>query len=162
VFVNIHPLDLADDMLLGLDDPLAARAGDVVLEITERASLEGIPDFRTRILNLRDVGYRIAVDDLGAGYAGLTTFAALEPDIVKLDMTLVRNCAAEPVKRKLIGSMSALCRDLGMQVVAEGIETAAERSTVVDLGCELLQGYLIGRPARLPRAPGEDAGPVST
>jgi EAL domain-containing protein (putative c-di-GMP-specific phosphodiesterase class I)/ActR/RegA family two-component response regulator len=150
VFVNIHPLDLADEVLLGLDDPLAARAGDVVLEITERASLEGIPDFRTRILNLRDVGYRIAVDDLGAGYAGLNTFAALEPDVVKLDMTLVRNADTEPVKRKLIGSMATLCRDLGMQVVAEGIETEAERDTVVALGCEFLQGYLIGRPGPLP------------
>jgi EAL domain-containing protein (putative c-di-GMP-specific phosphodiesterase class I) len=122
----------------------------VVLEITERASLEGIPDFRTRILNLRDLGYRIAVDDLGAGYAGLNTFAALEPDVVKLDMTLVRNCDSEPVKRKLIGSMATLCKDLGMLVVAEGIETKAERDTVVHLGCEFLQGYLLGRPGPLP------------
>jgi EAL domain-containing protein (putative c-di-GMP-specific phosphodiesterase class I) len=150
VFVNIHPLDLADEVLLGPDDPLAPRASDVVLEITERASLEGIPDFRTRILNLRDLGYRIAVDDLGAGYAGLNTFAALEPDVVKLDMTLVRNADSEPVKRKLIGSMAALCRDLGMLVVAEGIETKAERDTVVDLGCDFLQGYLLGRPGPLP------------
>jgi EAL domain-containing protein (putative c-di-GMP-specific phosphodiesterase class I) len=150
VFVNIHPLDLADELLLGLEDPLAGRAGDVVLEITERASLSGIPDVHTRILNLRDKGYRIAVDDLGAGYSGLTAFAALQPDVVKLDMTLVRGCDAEPVKRKLIGSMAALCRDLGMQVVAEGIETPAERAAVVDLGCDLLQGYLIGRPGKLP------------
>ncbi len=151
--MNIHPLDLADEVLLGFDDPLAPRAGDVVLEITERASLEGIPDFRTRVLSLRDMGYKIAVDDLGAGYAGLNTFAALEPDVVKLDMTLVRNCHQEPVKRKLIGSMAALCKDLGMQVVAEGIETVAERGAVVDLGCDLLQGYLLGRPARLPASP---------
>ena len=150
VFVNIHPLELADEELLALDDPLASRASDVVLEITERASLEGIPDFRTRILNLRDVGYRIAVDDLGAGYAGLNTFAALEPDVVKLDMTLMRNCDKEPVKRKLIGSMAALCRDLGMQVVAEGIETPAERTWSSSSGCDFLQGYLIGRPGRLP------------
>jgi EAL domain-containing protein (putative c-di-GMP-specific phosphodiesterase class I) len=143
-------------VLLGLDDPLAARASEVVLEITERASLEGIPDFRSRILNLRDLGYRIAVDDLGAGYAGLNTFAALEPDVVKLDMTLVRNADSEPVKRKLIGSMATLCRDLGIQVVAEGIETKAERDTVVDLGCDLLQGFFIGRPGPLP-VPG--AGP---
>jgi EAL domain-containing protein (putative c-di-GMP-specific phosphodiesterase class I)/CheY-like chemotaxis protein len=150
VFVNIHPLDLADQVFLGHDDPLAPMASDVVLEITERASLEGIADFRTRILNLRDLGYRIAVDDLGAGYAGLNTFAALEPDVVKLDMALVRNADSEPVKRKLIGSMAALCRDLGILVVAEGIETQAERDTVVDLGCDFLQGYLLGRPAALP------------
>jgi EAL domain-containing protein (putative c-di-GMP-specific phosphodiesterase class I) len=149
VFVNLHPLDLADERLLGLEDPLASRAENVVLEITERASLEGIPDFRTRILRLRDLGYRIAVDDLGAGYAGLTTFAALEPDIVKLDMSLIRNCDTEPVKLKLIRSMAALCGDLGMQVVAEGIETENERAAAIAAGCGLLQGYLIGRPGKL-------------
>jgi EAL domain-containing protein (putative c-di-GMP-specific phosphodiesterase class I)/CheY-like chemotaxis protein len=150
VFVNIHPFDLKDDVLLGRGDPLASRAGDVVLEITERASLEGIPDFRSHILRLREMGYRIAVDDLGAGYAGLNTFAALEPDVVKLDMTLIRSCDSESVKRKLIGSMAALCRDLDMLVVAEGIETTAERDAVMELGCNLLQGFLIGRPGKLP------------
>jgi len=69
---------------------------------------------------------------------------------VKLDKSLIRNADKEPVKRKLIGSMATLCRDLGMQVVAEGIETQAERNAVVELGCEFLQGYLIGRPGPLP------------
>jgi EAL domain-containing protein (putative c-di-GMP-specific phosphodiesterase class I)/CheY-like chemotaxis protein len=150
VFVNLHPLDLADERLLGPEDPLASRAENVVLEITERASLDGITDFRTRILNLRDLGYRIAVDDLGAGYAGLNTFAALEPDIVKLDMSLIRNCDREPVKLKLIQSMATLCGELGMQVVAEGIETESERAAASAAGCGLLQGYLIGRPGKLP------------
>jgi EAL domain-containing protein (putative c-di-GMP-specific phosphodiesterase class I)/CheY-like chemotaxis protein len=156
IWVNLHPLDLADDRLLGPDDPLAARAGHVVLEITERASLEKIPDFRNRILKLRDLGYRIAVDDLGAGYAGLTTFAALEPDIVKLDMSLIRNCHVEPVKQKLIRSMTALCGELGIQAVAEGIETEEERAAATAFGCELLQGYLLGRPGRLPLASAQD------
>ena len=111
---------------------------------------KGSPISRTRIRNLRDLGYRIAVDDLGRAMPGSTRFAALEPDIVKLDMSLVRNSDSEPVKRKLIGSMAALCRDLGMLVVAEGIETEAERDVVVDLGCDFLQGYLIGRPGALP------------
>jgi EAL domain-containing protein (putative c-di-GMP-specific phosphodiesterase class I)/CheY-like chemotaxis protein len=150
IFVNLHPLDLADERLFGPEDPLASRAEKVVLEITERASLEGIADFRTRILNLRDLGYRVAVDDLGAGYAGLTTFAVLEPDIVKLDMSLIRNCDREPVKLKLIQSMAALCGELGMQVVAEGIETENECAAAIAAGCDLLQGYLIGRPGKLP------------
>ena len=147
IFVNIHSLDLRDDQLFSSAEPLSALAPKVVLEITERATLEGIPDVRTKVRTLRDLGFRIAVDDLGAGYAGLTTFAALEPDIVKLDMSLVRNVDREPVKRKLIGSMTGLCRDLGMLVVAEGIETTAERDVVVELGCDLLQGFLLGRPA---------------
>jgi len=94
------------------------------------------------------MGYRIAVDDLGAGYAGLTSFAQLEPHIVKLDMSLVRNVHEAPTKRKLIQSIVALCRDLGIEPVGEGVETAAERDVLEQLGCTLLQGYLFGKPER--------------
>jgi EAL domain-containing protein (putative c-di-GMP-specific phosphodiesterase class I) len=86
------------------------------------------------------------VDDLGAGYAGLTSFAALNPHVVKLDMSLIRGADREPVKQRLIGSMAALCKEFGIMVVAEGIETPAERETVTALGCDLIQGFLIGRP----------------
>jgi EAL domain-containing protein (putative c-di-GMP-specific phosphodiesterase class I)/CheY-like chemotaxis protein len=149
-FVNLHSHDLLDGDLLDPATPLSAHADRVVLEITERATLDGIPDLRGRISTLRDRGFRIAVDDLGAGYAGLTSFAALEPDIVKLDMSLIRGVHEAPIKQKLVGSMAAVCRELGIKVVAEGIETEAERAAVVDLGCDLLQGFLIGRPAELP------------
>jgi len=150
VFVNIHPLDLTDDTLLSPDGPLSRWAPRVVIEVTERASLEAVPDARARIRALREMGFRIAVDDLGAGYAGLSSFAALEPEIVKLDIALVRGVDSEPVKQKLIASISGLCQDLGMLVVAEGVETTAEREMLVRLGCGLLQGYLIGRPQRQP------------
>jgi EAL domain-containing protein (putative c-di-GMP-specific phosphodiesterase class I) len=120
----------------------------VILEVTERSSFARVPELRDRIKVLRELGYRIAVDDLGAGYAGLTSFAALEPEVVKLDMALVRGVDHEPIKRRLVGSMARLCRELGILVVAEGVETPAERDVLVDLGCDLLQGYLFGRPAR--------------
>jgi EAL domain-containing protein (putative c-di-GMP-specific phosphodiesterase class I) len=146
-FVNVHPLELSDDALLRPDAPLSRHAHSVVLEITERQSIEGVPGLPGRIKALRTLGYRLAIDDLGAGYAGLGTFAILEPDVVKLDMSLVRGCDHEPVKQQLIRSMTSLCKELGALVVAEGIETPAERDTVVELGCDLLQGYLLGRPA---------------
>ena len=146
LFVNLHPQDLLDPSLLSPDSPLAAHAQSVVLEVTERASLEGIADLPQRIRSLRSLGYRIAVDDLGAGYAGLTSFAALEPEVVKLDMALVRGADQEPIKRKLIHSITTLCKELAILVVAEGVETEAERRTMVELGCDLLQGYLLGRP----------------
>jgi EAL domain-containing protein (putative c-di-GMP-specific phosphodiesterase class I) len=72
----------------------------------------------------------------------------LEPEIVKLDITLVRDIDTSSVKQKLVSSMTALCNDMGLQIVAEGVETAAERDTLVDLGCDLLQGYLFARPGR--------------
>jgi EAL domain-containing protein (putative c-di-GMP-specific phosphodiesterase class I) len=146
-FVNVHPQELADDALLLPDAPLSRHARSVVLEITERQSIEGVPDLHERIKALRALGYRLAIDDLGAGYAGLTSFTALEPDVVKLDMALIRGCDHEPMKQQLIRSMTALCGELGARVVAEGIETEAERDTVVGLGCDLLQGFLLGRPA---------------
>jgi EAL domain-containing protein (putative c-di-GMP-specific phosphodiesterase class I) len=148
LFVNVHALELTDTDLYRTSSPLSARAAAVVLEVTERTSFERVPDLRARIKGLRDLGYRIAVDDLGAGYAGLTSFAALEPDVVKLDMALVRGVDREPIKYRLVGSMTRLCRDLGILVVAEGVETPAEKEALLELGCDLLQGYLFGRPGR--------------
>jgi EAL domain-containing protein (putative c-di-GMP-specific phosphodiesterase class I) len=148
VFVNLHAADLLDDHLLDPGSPLSAHARRVVLEITERAGLDEVKDARARVESLKRMGYRIAVDDLGAGYAGLTSFAQLEPHIVKLDMSLVRNLHEAPTKRKLIQSIVALCRDLGIEPVGEGVEIAAERDVLEQLGCTLLQGYLFGKPDR--------------
>jgi EAL domain-containing protein (putative c-di-GMP-specific phosphodiesterase class I) len=149
LFVNLHPADLFDDTLYE-DGPLARKAARVVLEITERATLEDIPSLPQRLVDLRQRGYRLAVDDLGAGYAGLSTLAHIEPDYVKLDMSLVRDIDGTPTKQKLVRSMTHLCEDLGMEVVAEGIETVAERDALRASGCELLQGYLFARPERRP------------
>jgi EAL domain-containing protein (putative c-di-GMP-specific phosphodiesterase class I) len=149
-FVNLHSRDLLDETLYSPDAPISHFANNVVLELTERASLDDIDNVPSRIRALRELGFRIAVDDLGAGYAGLTSFAILQPDIVKLDNSLVRNVDQEPTKRKLIQSMTSLCREMGMLVISEGVETTAERDTLADLGCELLQGYLFARPGKLP------------
>ncbi len=146
LFVNLHTQDLLDADLFDRDRPLARIAEHVVLEITERASLLHVRDVQTRIARLREMGFRIAVDDLGAGYAGLTSFAQLEPEVVKLDMSLVRGVHAQPTKLTLVRTMVAMCRELGMQVVAEGIETAEERDAMVQTGCDLMQGYLFARP----------------
>lgn len=147
LFVNLHPHDLRDDTLFTVADPLAPLAERVVFEVTERASLDDIPDAITRVASLRARGFRVALDDLGAGYAGLTSFAQLLPDFVKLDMSLVRGIDGHAAKQRLVASMIAVCRDLGMELIAEGVETAAERDTLVALGANLLQGYLFAKPA---------------
>jgi EAL domain-containing protein (putative c-di-GMP-specific phosphodiesterase class I) len=148
VFVNLHPADIFDDDLYDANSALAPFAERVVLEVTERAALEGGTGVTDRVRDLRALGYRIAVDDLGAGYAGLNYLAMLEPDVVKLDIGLVRDIHKIPVKRKLVGSMIGLCRDLGIVVVAEGVETVEERDVLVELQCDLLQGFLFARPGK--------------
>jgi EAL domain-containing protein (putative c-di-GMP-specific phosphodiesterase class I) len=94
------------------------------------------------------MGFQIAMDDLGAGYAGLSNYSLLEPDIVKIDMSLVRHIDREPRKQSIVRSMTSLCKELGTIVVAEGIETPEERDTLLGLGCNLLQGFLFARPGR--------------
>jgi EAL domain-containing protein (putative c-di-GMP-specific phosphodiesterase class I) len=147
LFVNLHSRDLLDETLFDPQAPLTAWASRTVLELTERAAIDGIDDIADRIARLRALGFRIAIDDIGAGYSGLNSFATVQPDFVKLDITLVRGLDSDPVRRRLVRLLTELCNDLGIFVVAEGVETAPERDALIDLGVDLLQGYLFARPA---------------
>lgn len=149
LFVNLHATDLADDDLYYANAPLSRHAERVVLEITERHSLQGISDVGARVAMLRRLGYRVAVDDLGVGYTGLASFGQLEPDVVKLDMALVRSIESSETRASVVRSMINVCtEELGTEVVCESVETAAERDVLHDLGAHLLQGYLFAKPAR--------------
>lgn len=147
LFLNLHPLDLLDDDLLKATSTLTPLASRITLEVTERTSLDGLRDIRSRISKIRGLGFRFALDDFGAGFGGLTTFALLEPDVVKIDMALVRGIEQEPTKQTLVKTMTQMCRELNISVVAEGVETPAERDELVRAGCDLMQGYLFARPA---------------
>jgi EAL domain-containing protein (putative c-di-GMP-specific phosphodiesterase class I) len=146
VFVNLHLHDLFDKQLTSPFAPLSKIASRVVLEITERTSLEGQIDLRYRVAELRELGFQIAIDDLGGGHARMGTFSPLDTDFVKLDMALVRDVEKHQMKQRLIRSVTQLCREQGTQVIGEGVETEAEAEVLVELGCDLLQGYLIARP----------------
>jgi EAL domain-containing protein (putative c-di-GMP-specific phosphodiesterase class I) len=148
-FINMHPAELTDAALYDAASPLADHAGRVVFEVTERRSLTEVSELGERLHTLRSMGYRFALDDLGAGYAGLASVADLAPDVIKLDMSLVRGVHANPTRQKLVASMAQLARDLGVPLVAEGVETREERRVLYALGCDLLQGYLFARPARV-------------
>jgi EAL domain-containing protein (putative c-di-GMP-specific phosphodiesterase class I) len=146
VFINLHALDLFDRSLSSPYSPLTKIASRVVLEITERNSLDGVKDVRYRVAELRALGFRIAVDDLGGGHARMGALQPLDTDFVKLDMSLVRDVDSHPMKQRLVQSITQLCREQGMKVIGEGVETVAEAQTLWELGCDLLQGYLIARP----------------
>jgi EAL domain-containing protein (putative c-di-GMP-specific phosphodiesterase class I) len=124
-------------------------ASRVMLEVAERGALYGVDQLQARMERLRQLGYGIAVDDLGANHAGLSSFRQLSPDLVKLDISLIRNVDSTPAKYNLVKSMIALCtKDLGLRVVCEGVETEGERDALHSLGAELMQGYLFGMPLR--------------
>jgi EAL domain-containing protein (putative c-di-GMP-specific phosphodiesterase class I) len=146
LLVNLHPRDLLDDQIFEPEAPLSKQAHRVILEITERSLLEDVPNPHARIARLRALGYRVAVDDLGAGYAGLNSFAQLEPDLVKLDLTLVRDIHLSSMKRSLVQAMIEVCRSLNVLLIAEGVETIEERDVLTELRCPLMQGYLFARP----------------
>jgi EAL domain-containing protein (putative c-di-GMP-specific phosphodiesterase class I) len=148
LFVNLHPQDLQDVELWKEDSALVGLASHVVLEITERASIENLEEIKPKVVALRALGFRIAIDDVGAGYAGLNSITVLEPDFIKLDLVMVRDIDKVPLKQKLVATMTALGRNLGHSVVAEGVETRHERDMLMELGCDYLQGNLFARPQR--------------
>ena len=151
LFINLHPDDLNDDALYD-SNPLAAVASRVVLEVTEQVSLDGVQRLTDRVTELRRMGFRVAVDDLGAGYAGLSSMAHIEPEYVKLDRSLTCDVHSNATKRKLVRSMTELCADLGMHVIAEAVESERDRDALIGSGCELLQGFLFAKPNAIPPA----------
>lgn len=146
LFVNLHPRSLLDPQLYTDRDPLAPHANAIVLEITERGSLEEVDDLRQRVTSLRALGYRVAIDDMGSGYSGLTAFTMILPDFVKFDRELIRAMHSTPSKHKLVRSIAAVCRELSITTVAEGVEDQNDLRAAREMGCNLLQGYLLGHP----------------
>ena len=138
---------------------LAALLGDVdqrriVLEITEHAAVDDYDHLVAGLAALRGNGVRVAVDDAGAGFASLHHILRIHPDIIKLDIALVRDIDRDPVKRALASSLVTFAGDIGATLIAEGVETASERRILCELHVPWGQGYLIARPAPLaPAAP---------
>ena len=149
MFMNLHPEDLMDPALYLPTAPLTRAATRVVLELTDRASLEQVSDVHERVQRLRSLGFRIAIDDVGAEQADPSTFNQLEPEFVKLDISMIRNVEQDPSKRRLVQSMVRLCHNLSKSVIAEGVENAEQQSALIESGCDFLQGYYLGRPGPL-------------
>lgn len=148
MFVNMHAQQLASAEQLRQDiAPLIGHAPRVTLEITERSRLQDIDGWDESIHLLTDLGFSVAIDDLGAGYNSLTMLADLQPRYIKLDMALVRNVDQEPRKQRLVQLMATFADATNAHLIAEGVETKEEAAMLVGLGTHLLQGYFIGRPS---------------
>ena len=147
-FVNVHPAELSDVQAVRRRfTVLKPWANRVVLEITERSHVQQMIGWRHTLDALTAEGFRIAVDDLGAGYNSLSILAELQPSFVKVDMSIVRHIDREERKQRLMDLLSRFARATNTQLIVEGIETAEEAAVVKRIGVDLLQGYLFGRPS---------------
>jgi diguanylate cyclase (GGDEF)-like protein len=151
VSVNLGPVDLLDTSLPNEVARLLESYGippwNLVLEITERTLI--VDERRTLEVTdaLRALGVRLAVDDFGAGYSSLASLQRFPVQIVKLDRSLLANAAAEPAANAILRGSIELAHAIGATVVAEGVETSEQWELVHSLGCDIAQGYLVGRPA---------------
>lgn len=151
LFVNvetelIHALKSRGHEVL---QPLLAIQSGVVLEITERAAIRDYDLFRESVRVLRELGFRIAIDDAGSGYASLQSIAELRPQYLKISNYLVTGLHEDSIKRDVVEMLVRLAARIDAETVAEGIETEAEKAEVKRLGVTYGQGYLLGRPAPL-------------
>lgn len=119
----------------------------IIFEVTEQEQVLDLDHLIGILRAYRKQGFRTAIDDFGAGYAGLNLLAEFQPDLIKLDMDLVRGIDHDGVRQVLVDGVLGICRRLDIQVIAEGIETAGELETLRGMGVELFQGYLFARPA---------------
>ncbi|MFP4623943.1 MAG: EAL domain-containing protein [Gemmatimonadota bacterium] len=148
LFLNVDPHDFNDphfrDLtpeMLGLEHPER-----VVLEITERTAISDYPQFKEYLATFRKRGFRFAVDDAGSGYAGLGSIANLDPDYIKLDISLISSIDTNFLKQNLVQTLVRFAEDHGAMVVAEGVERREEFETVKEIGVHLTQGFLFHRP----------------
>ena len=148
--LNISPTTAMSEELATLLSSLPMER--LVLEITEHAPVADYEALQAGLADLRAQGVRLAVDDAGAGFASLRHILQLSPDIIKLDGSLTRGIDADRARRSLASALIAFAAQMGMAVVAEGIETAAELATLLDLGVAYGQGYILRRPGEPPGA----------
>lgn len=130
--------------------PVLSQVSDpkrIVLEITEHEEIAATADLMRSIADLRELGVSLAIDDVGAGYAGLTTVLRLRPSILKLDRSLVMDIDQDTARKSLAQAMVHFAAETGAKLIAEGIERPEEQQTLIGLGVPLGQGYLFGKPA---------------
>lgn len=119
----------------------------IIFETTEQERVVD-PEYLKRIFaTYRSAGFKTAIDDFGAGYSGLNLLADFQPDIIKIDMAIVRNITADRARQTIVGALAAVGNLLGIEVVAEGVERKSEALVLRRLGIRLMQGYLFARPA---------------
>ena len=141
--------DFQGASLIKLLEGLGLSPERIVLEVSEQYAIENYTLFVEALQNFTQMGFSIAVDDIGAGYSGLEKIAHLNPRYLKFDIQLVRDIDESHVKREMARALKAFADKMDSRIIAEGIEREGERQALVDLGIDYGQGYLLARPAPL-------------
>jgi diguanylate cyclase (GGDEF)-like protein len=166
LFLNVCPetlmqADFCSGMTRRVLRDLGLTPDQVVIELTEHYPIEDFELVRRAIAHYRSMGFAVAIDDLGAGYAGLRLWSELRPDFVKFDRHFIQNIDSDPTKGQFIRSMQEISKELGCQTIAEGIETEAEFRAVSKLGVTFGQGYFFARPSSHPDLSGDKVGRIA-
>jgi EAL domain-containing protein (putative c-di-GMP-specific phosphodiesterase class I) len=146
--VNASPATLVSQDFATLVSNLDGAS--LVVEVTEHSAVEDYDALKRAIDQLRSRGVRLAIDDLGTGFASFMHIVKLLPEFMKLDLSLTRAIENDPVKQALTAALVGFAEQIGAHLIAEGVETAAELKTLIGLGVEYAQGYYLGAPALFP------------
>lgn len=151
IFVNFNPASIEAPGhrmrdTVGFVHELGLTPGNVVLEVTEGREARDLAHLRRTLGGYREAGFRVALDDVGAGFASLNMLLELQPDIIKIDLDLVRGVDRDRYRQSVVGHLIGIAQDVGALSVAEGIETEGELAWVTEAGVDLLQGFLLGQP----------------
>jgi len=151
LFLNIHPRTISDPNFvrgetMRLIGEMGLKPSSIVFEITERHCIRDFPNFNKTLEHYRSQGYMVAVDDAGSGFSSLQSIAEIRPDFIKIDMSLVRDINLHYIKRALLETFITFAEKIGGAIIAEGIETGEELTTLASIGAHYGQGYFLGRP----------------
>jgi EAL domain-containing protein (putative c-di-GMP-specific phosphodiesterase class I) len=145
IFFNSNPYLIESERFSEILS-LYNKPEQIVLEITERTEIKDFSAFCQTLNLFRAMGFRISIDDVGSGYSNLGAIAELEPDFVKIDLGLIRGIDTNPKKQNLVKAIMLFCKQSKIISIGEGIETESELDTLINLGLDAGQGYLLGRP----------------
>lgn len=155
IFINFSPYaiydsDFKDGTTKKLMIDLDIKQSDVVIELTEKASIDDFRAFRINLEHYRNLGFNVAIDDTGAGYSGLQTIVSLHYNYIKIDRSLIENIDKDIVKKALLEVFHKFSKKINAHIIAEGVETLDELDVLIELGIDYAQGYVIARPEEFP------------
>jgi diguanylate cyclase (GGDEF)-like protein len=155
LFMNVDPYSLVHEhfregQTLKLIEEAGLTPSQVIIELTETHPVEDVQLMQQAMIHYRQMGFRVALDDLGAGYSGLKLWSEIRPDIVKIDRHFIQGVDQDRTKQQFVSAILKTATALGCRVITEGVETEKEYATLRKIGVEMLQGYYFCRPVEVP------------